>query len=110
MSWGGVLIGLVVKNEETADQLGPLILPITMIANTFVPTGGMPSWLRVISDWNPVSSTVAACRQLWGDAGAATAHTALPLEHPVLASLAWSLLMLAVFVPLSVRRFRTADR
>lgn len=110
VSWGGVLLGLVVNNEETVDHMTPLIFPVTMIANTFVPTGGMPGWLRAISNWNPVSAAVAACRQLWGDAGAPVAHTSLPLEHPVLATLAWSLVMLAVFVPLSVHRFRTANR
>jgi ABC-2 type transport system permease protein len=110
IAWGGVLLGAAVKNEETVDHMTPLIFPVTMIANTFVPTSGMPAWLRTISNWNPVSAAVAACRQLWGDAGASTTHTSLPLEHPVLATLAWSLLMLLVFVPLSVHRFRTANR
>ncbi len=69
----------------------------------------MPTWLRTIADWNPVSATVAATRQLFGSPAATTAgHTAWPLEHPVIASLGWSLAIIAVFIPLAVRKYRTA--
>ncbi len=105
--WAAVFLGLVVKSREIADRLGPLVFPLTMLSNTFVPTNHMPAWLRVIIDWNPVSSIVAACRDLFGNAVPAAGHLPLPLQHPVAASLAWSLLLLAVFMPLSVRRFRT---
>jgi ABC-2 type transport system permease protein len=110
VSWAGVFIGLSVRNEETADQLVPLIFPITMISNTFVPTTGMPAWLRVISDWNPVSALVAALRHLLGSSAALGTAGAWPLAHPVMASLMWAVLLLAVFVPLSVRRYATASR
>ncbi|MGH3439158.1 MAG: ABC transporter permease, partial [Sciscionella sp.] len=59
LTWVGVFFGLITKNEETADRLAPLVMPFTMISNTFVPTGGMPAWLRTIADWNPVSAVVA---------------------------------------------------
>ncbi len=110
VSWAGVFIGLSVRNEETADQIVPLIFPITMISNTFVPTSGMPGWLRVISDWNPVSALVAALRHLLGSSAAPGAAGAWPLAHPVMASLMWAAALLAVFVPLSVRRYATAGR
>jgi ABC-2 type transport system permease protein len=110
VSWAGVFIGLTVPNEETADQLVPLIFPLTMISNTFVPTAHMPAWLRVISDWNPVSALVAATRQLLGSVAAPGPPGAWPLAHPVPATLAWAALLLAVFVPLSVRRYATARR
>ena len=110
VSWVGVFVGLRVPNEETADQIVPLIFPITMISNTFVPTTGMPAWLRAISDWNPVSALVAALRDLLGSSAAPGAAGAWPLAHPVMASLMWAALLLAVFVPLSVRRYATASR
>jgi ABC-2 type transport system permease protein len=110
VSWAGVFIGLTVRNEETADQLVPLIFPVTMISNTFVPTTGMPAWLRVISDWNPVSALVAALRHLLGGSVAPGGAGAWPLAHPVMASLLWAALLLALFVPLSVRRYATASR
>jgi ABC-2 type transport system permease protein len=111
LSWAGVLFGLLVKNEETADQMLPLIFPFSMLSNSFVPTAGMPAWLRVISDWNPVSAAVAACRGLFGNPGVPrSGHVALPLQHPVAATLIWSAALLLIFVPLAVRRYRTAGR
>ncbi|HEY3687798.1 MAG TPA: ABC transporter permease [Streptosporangiaceae bacterium] len=110
LTWAGVFLGLLVKNEETADQLVPLVFPVTMISNTFVPTVGMPVWLRTIADWNPVSAAVAACRDLFGSAGAAAGSTAWPLVHPVAATLGWSVLLLVVFVPLAVYRYSSAAR
>src|ERR1700734_2409417 len=84
VSWAGVFVGLTVRNEETADQLVPLIFPLTMISNTFVPTTHMPAWLRAISDWNPVSALVAAARHLLGSTppGSTAAGGAWPLVHP----------------------------
>jgi len=109
LSWAGVYLGLAVKNEQTIDSLGPLIFPITMIGNTFVPTDRMPAWLRTIADWNPISSITAASRHLFGNPAAAASHTAWPLQHPIIATLLWSALFLAVFMPLSVHRYRAAE-
>jgi len=104
VSWAGVYLGLAVRNEETAGQLVPLIFPVTRISNAFVPTAHMPAWLRAVSDGNPVSSLVASCSA----ATPAGPPVAWPLAHPVLATLLWSGVLLAVFVPLSVRRYTSA--
>jgi ABC-2 type transport system permease protein len=109
MTWLGTFIGIVVRTPETANTLGFVILfPVTFIANTFVPTQGMPTFLRTLADWNPLSATVAACRQLFGNAGAAYSGTAWPLQHPIEASIGYSLLLLVIFIPLSIYRYRTA--
>ncbi|MFG2044483.1 ABC transporter permease [Dactylosporangium sp. NPDC048998] len=105
-SWVGVYFGTTVKNLETAGKLGPLIMPLTMISNVFVPTQQMPLVLRVISNWNPVSCAVAACRHLFGNPGVPQGDVAWPIAHPVVATLGWSVLLLAIFVPLAVRRFQ----
>ncbi|MER7545656.1 ABC transporter permease [Spirillospora sp. NPDC127506] len=110
LSWAGCYLGLVVKNEQTADQLLPLVFPVTMLSNSFVPTGGMPTALQVVADWNPVSALTAALRDLFGNPGAAAAGQAWPIAHPVAATAGWALLLLAVFVPLSVRTYRHRDR
>lgn len=109
LMWVGVFFGLMTKNEETADRVAPLVMPITMISNAFVPTGGMPTWLRTIADWNPVSAVVAASRKLFGNPGVVGTGS-WPLVHPVLATLAWSALLLVIFVPLAVHRYRVAGR
>jgi len=110
MSWAGVYLGLALKDQKTVDNLAPLLFPVTMIANTFVPTAHMPAWLRAIADWNPVSALTAACRQLFGNPAAVTAHAPWPLQHPVTATLAWSAALLAAFATLSVRRFITSGK
>jgi ABC-2 type transport system permease protein len=109
LSWVGVYLGLVVRNEETADRMIPLVFPVSMISNSYVPTSGMPTWLRTIADWNPVSAAVAACRQLFGNP-TVTTDLAWPQANPVLATLLWSALLLAVFVPLSVRQYQRKGR
>jgi ABC-2 type transport system permease protein len=112
LGWIGLYLGMVVRSPEVASALFPLIFPLTMIANTFVPTDHMPTWLRTISDWNPVSATVTACRTLFGNPGQKVAggEHAWPLQHPVLGSLGWSLIFLAVFIPLAVGRYRRLSR
>ena len=109
MSWAGTFVGLMVRTPEVAQTIVFVVLfSITFVANTFVPTAGMPAVLRVVADWNPISATVAACRDLFGNPGAIQTSTAWPLQHPVLASAGWSLLLLAIFIPLAVTRYRTA--
>jgi ABC-2 type transport system permease protein len=103
-TWVGLYLGLVIGKEETAAQSAILVFPVTMVSNVFVPTSGMPAWLRLIADWNPVSALAAAARQLFGSP-AAPANGAWPLEHPITASLAWTALLLVFFVPLCTRRY-----
>ncbi|SFQ07189.1 ABC-2 type transport system permease protein [Amycolatopsis arida] len=108
VSWVGVYLGSLIKDEETAAKIGPLVMPVTMISNVFVPTDGMPAVLRAVADWNPVSAAVAACRELFGNPGLPGGDVPWPLAHPVAATIGWSVLLLVIFVPLAVRRFRTA--
>jgi ABC-2 type transport system permease protein len=108
MSWIGTFLGLVIPSVQMAAGLAPLTFVISMLSNSFVPTDGMPDWLRSICDWNPVSATVTACRSLFGNPGVPGPDAAWPLAHPVTASLLWLALLLLIFVPLSVRRFARA--
>ncbi|GAC1341311.1 MAG: ABC transporter permease [Candidatus Dormibacteria bacterium] len=108
MSWLGALTGLLVRSPEAANQLAFLLMfPLTFVANTFVPTAGMPPVLRTVAEWNPVSATTAAARQLFGNPQPPSPQ-AWPLQHPVAASVGWSVLILAVAIPLTVRRYRLA--
>ncbi|MFB4320386.1 ABC transporter permease [Actinomadura sp. 21ATH] len=110
MSWVGCYLGLAVRNEQVADHLVPLMLPVTMLSNAFVPTAGMPGWLRFICDWNPASALTTACRDLFGNPGVPAGDQAWPVAHPVAAVLLWSAVLLAVFAPLSVRTYRRKGR
>jgi ABC transporter DrrB family efflux protein len=109
MSWLGTLLGLLVRAADAAQAVVFLVIfPLTFVANTFVPTSGMPEWLRTIADWNPISAIVAACRELFGNPTATPADAPWPLQHPVAAALAWIALVLIVCVPLTIRRYRVA--
>ena len=109
MIWIGTFIGLSVSNPTVADQATfGWLFPMTFLANTFVPTQGLPSWLRPVADWNPMSAMVASMRELFGNPSPVATHTAWPLQHPVATSLTWSLVLLVVFVPLSVWQYRRA--
>ena len=87
-----------------------VMFPLTFVANTFAPTETMVPWLRTIAEWNPVSALAQACRELWGNAGPVGPDAALPLQHPVLFSVGWSLVFIAVFAPLAVSAFRRRSR
>ena len=109
MSWIGAWIGLSVPNPEVANTAGFIwLFPLTFVSNAFVPTPGLPSWLRTIAEWNPVSATVSGCRELFGNPNPFAAQGSIPAEHPVLLSVGYSLLVLLVFVPLAVRKYRVA--
>ncbi|GGO71876.1 ABC transporter permease [Nonomuraea cavernae] len=110
LSWVGVYVGLAVKNDQAADAMVPLFLPFTMLSNAFVPTDGMPGWLRLLADWNPVSALTAASRELFGNPGGLAGNVAWPLAHPVTTVLLWSAALLVIFVPLSLRAYMSRGR
>jgi ABC-type multidrug transport system permease subunit len=109
-SWVMACIGLLVPSPEVVNNAAFVaIFPITFIANTFVPSEGLPTVLRVIADWNPVSSLTQATRELFGNTVAgAPEPSAWPLQHPAVYTLAWVAIILVVFVPLAVRLYRRA--
>ncbi|MFF5974079.1 ABC transporter permease [Streptomyces sp. NPDC012769] len=107
-SWIGALIGLSVRTPEAATSGGLIwLFPVTFISNAFVDSSKLPSWLQPIAEWNPFSATVQACRELFGNPGVSPSD-AWPMQHPVWASLLWSLLIIVVFRTLAVRKYRSA--
>ncbi len=110
MSWIGVWLGLLVPTVEVAQQVGFTVLfPLTFLSNVFVPTQTLPDWLRPVAEWNPVSALTAATRQLWGNPNPFAA-SGFPAEHPVLLTLIWVAVLVAVFAPLAVQRYRSISR
>jgi hypothetical protein len=70
----------------------------------------MPSWLRFIAEWNPVSALTQACRELWGNGAAAAADAAWPLQNPVATSIVWSIVLTAIFAPLALAAYRQRSK
>lgn len=99
LSWGFAVIGLTAANSETAQVISfPLLFPLTFASSAFVPVSSMPSWMQGFATYQPVSVTVSACRALM--IGGPTASW-------VIQTLAWTIGLLVVLMPLAVRRYRT---
>jgi ABC-2 type transport system permease protein len=105
MTWVGACAGMVLRSPETAQAMGFIFfLPLSFVSNAFVPTQGMPAWLRDFANWNPMSAVAAACRNLFG--GNVPTPDAWPMQHPELAVLIWSIGLIAIFAPTAVWLYR----
>jgi ABC transporter DrrB family efflux protein len=112
-SWVMAWVGLLVPSPEVVNNASFMVIfPLTFVANTFVPSESLPGPLKAFAEWNPVSSVTQAARELFGNTDPrAVVPDAWSLQEPVLYTLLWVAIILAVFVPLSVRQYkRTASR
>ena len=110
ISWIMAWVGLIVPTPEVVQNASFILLfPATFIANTFVPTNDFPTALRVIAEWNPVSTLTEAARQLFGNTSPQLPPADVwSMQHPVLYTLLWSAAILVVFVPLATRQYERA--
>jgi ABC-2 type transport system permease protein len=100
LSWMAATVGLGASNGEAAQAaLFPLVFPLVFASSAFVDTSFMPGWLQAFANHQPVTVTIDAARNLVLDQ---------PIGWSVVASIAWSLGLIAVFGPLAVRRYRRA--
>ncbi len=107
LSWGCACLGMVSKGPESAQSVGLVILfPLAIVSNALVPTERMPAALRLLANWNPVSAVTAAARQLFANPNPSATIHAWPMQHPVLASLLWSVALIVVFAPLATHLYR----
>jgi ABC transporter DrrB family efflux protein len=99
-SWVFALVGLLVSSPESANSAGFLaVFPLTFISSAFVPVQSMPSVLRAFANVNPFTIVVDAMRHLWIGA---------PAGNYVWGAVVWALVIVAVFSPLAVARYRRA--
>ncbi|HXY43112.1 MAG TPA: ABC transporter permease [Acidimicrobiales bacterium] len=107
LAWIASCVGLNSKSPESAASFGFIVLfPLAFVSNAMVPTVHMPRWLQTIANWNPVSAVCAAVRQLWGNPNPAAVVRAWPMQHPIEASLIWSVVILAIAAPLAAHLFQ----
>ena len=111
-SWVMAFVGLIVPSVEVINNASFMVtMPLTFVANTFVPAENLPPVLRTFALWNPVSAVTQATRELFGNIPPGTPDpVAWPLQNPVLYTLIWAAAIIAVFAPLAVRRYRTMQR
>jgi ABC transporter DrrB family efflux protein len=110
MTWLGVWLGMNVPTVEVGQQvIFTVLFPITFISNVFVPPSTLPTWLQPIAEWNPTSTLTAAVRELWGNPSP-TSSNSLASQEPLLVTIVWVFVIVAVFAPLSVRKYRSISR
>jgi len=111
-SWVMAYVGLLIPSVEVINNASFMVIfPITFVSNAFVPIESLPGPLQTFAEWNPVSALTQAVRELFGNIPpGAPEPTAWPLQNPILYTLIWVGILLAIFVPLSVRQYKRAAR
>jgi ABC-2 type transport system permease protein len=112
ISWVMAFVGLMVPSPEVVANASTMVLfPLTFIANTFVPSDSLPTPLRMIAEWNPVSAVTQSARELFGNIPPGTPEpTVWSLQNPAVYTLIWVLILIAVFAPLAVGRYRKVKK
>lgn len=97
-SWVFAFVGLVSSSPEAANAYGFTILfPVTFVSSAFVPVDSMPSWLQPVAEHNPFTAMVNATRSLF---------LGIPAGNDVWLAVVWTVVIIAVFAPLAVWRYR----
>jgi ABC-2 type transport system permease protein/oleandomycin transport system permease protein len=97
-SWIFALIGLFSSSPETANSIGfTAIFPLTFASSVFVPAESMPDGLRQFAEANPFTTISDAVRSLW---------IGTPPDTDVWMAFVWCFVLIAVFAPLAVARYR----
>jgi ABC-2 type transport system permease protein/oleandomycin transport system permease protein len=100
-SWVFAFVGLVAPSAESANSIGFIaVFPLTFISSAFVPVETMPTILQDFAKINPITIVVDAMRALWIGA---------PAGNNIWGAIVWSLVIVGVFAPLAVWRYRAAS-
>jgi len=100
-SWVFALVGLYSSSPETANSIGfTAIFPLTFASSAFVPVSSMPDGLRQFAEANPFTTVVDAVRSLW---------LSTPANSDVWMAFVWCAVLIAIFAPLAVRRYRVVS-
>jgi ABC-2 type transport system permease protein len=106
--WIGIILGLRAKSPEMANAIFGLLYPVTMLSSAFIDPSLMPEWLGTVAAWNPISSTVTATRELFGNPG--VGGEGWVVDHAVGMAIVWPLIITAVTLPLAVRTYQRLSR
>jgi ABC-2 type transport system permease protein len=109
ISWIMAYVGLNVSSVEVVNNASFMVIfPATFISNAFVRPDLLPGPLQAIAEWNPVSSVGQAVREAFGNTGNIPEPEVWSLDNPVAYTLIWVGIILAIFVPLSIRQYKKA--
>jgi ABC-2 type transport system permease protein len=105
--WVGIYMGLRARGPESVASVQILVWPVSFLSNVYVDPATMPVWLGAIAQWNPLSATTSAIRQLFLNPGWQGESWAT--QHSLWLAIAWPALLVAIFLPLSVRSYRALN-
>lgn len=106
--WVGIYLGLLLRSPEAVVALQILVWPVLFLSNALVSPETMPGWLGLLAEGNPLSATVSATRELFGNPG--WGNDSWFSRYAVPMAVGWPVLLIGIFLPLSVRRYRRLDR
>jgi ABC-type multidrug transport system permease subunit len=106
--WIGIVLGLRAKSAEAANSMFGLLYPVTMLSSAFIAPALMPAWLGVVAEANPLSATIGATRDLFGNPG--VEQSGWFADNALALSVAWPLAITAVTLPLAVRAYQRLSR
>jgi ABC transporter DrrB family efflux protein len=103
-TWPLIWIGLTAGSAQAAQGMSFLAFPLIFVSSAYVPVSSMPGWLQAVAENQPVTMMVGAVRSLTlGDqADAVLGHST---GWFLVRALVWCVVIVAIFAPLSVRRF-----
>ncbi len=100
-SWMGAAIAAKIRQPDMVGMLSMFwLFPLMLASTAFTPADSMPGWLRPFANYQPISVAADAVRNLCEgttDSG------------DLVLVLAWMIGLLVVFVPLSVRLYRSTE-
>lgn len=102
--WLGVFLGTHAKGSSAVMAAQILEWPLLFLSSIIVSPATMPTWLAVVAEWNPLSATATATRELFGVGGWPSQSWAS--EHSMVLAIVWPLILIAVFAPLAIRRYQ----
>jgi ABC-2 type transport system permease protein len=109
ISWIMAFVGLKVSSVEVVNNASFMVIfPMTFIANTFVRADLLPGPFQTIAEWNPVSAVAQGVREAFGNTGDVPPPDVWSLENPIAYTVIWVAIILAIFVPLSIRQYKKA--
>lgn len=106
--WVGIFLGLNAKGPEAVVSVQILVWPVSFLSNILVDPDTMPAWLGAIAQWNPLSATASATRELFSNPG--WQGGSWMAEHAVLLAVVSPVLLIAIFMPVSIRKYRRLNR
>ncbi len=92
-----VVMGLFAPNGQAAQGMSLIAFVFAFLSSAYVPATSMPGWLQPFSRYQPMTPMIDAVRSLL-----------VGSSSDVALALAWSAVLVVVFTPIAVLRYRRA--